>query len=136
MHLTEEEYRQLQERIKGNIKKVNVEKTLRKKKCNGYGLFIPFIKLHKLQEPTPEYKFHPTRKWRFDFAWVEQKIALEIEGGVWTKGRHGRPSGIIKDMKKHNGAMECGWRFLRVEPENLYTQNTIDMLKKLLYKSS
>ena len=43
-----------------------------------------------LPAPVPEFRFHPERKWRFDFAWPEHKIAVEQEGGVWIQGRHTR----------------------------------------------
>ena len=41
-------------------------------------------------EPELEYRFHPFRKWRFDFAWPEQKVAVEMEGGVFIGGAHTR----------------------------------------------
>ena len=41
-------------------------------------------------EVVKEFKFHPTRRWRFDYAIPTHKIALEVEGGVWTGGRHTR----------------------------------------------
>jgi len=58
-----------------------------------------------------EVKFHPTRKWRFDFV-VEGDIAIEIDGGVWG-GRHTRGGGFIKDMEKLNNATLLGYRVLR-----------------------
>lgn len=62
---------------------------------------------------VPEYKFHPTRRWRFDFAKPDEKIAVECEGGVWTGGRHTRGSGFVKDTEKYNQAAILGWRVLR-----------------------
>lgn len=64
--------------------------------------------------PVPEYKFHPTRKWLFDFAWPEQKVALEIEGGAWTGGRHTRGKGYESDCAKYSEAAVLGWKVLRV----------------------
>lgn len=60
-----------------------------------------------------EYRFHPTRKWRFDAAFPNAKVALEIEGGVWQYGRHNRASGFLKDMEKYNEAAALGWRVIR-----------------------
>ena len=61
----------------------------------------------------PEYRFHPVRKWRFDFADVKNKIAVEIDGGVWKRGRHNHPLGFIKDQDKLNSATALGWRVFR-----------------------
>ena len=53
-----------------------------------------------------EYKFHIVRKWRFDFVIghhpLNTKIAIEIEGGVFSHGRHTRGSGYVKDCEKLN----------------------------------
>lgn len=66
-----------------------------------------------------EYKFHPKRKWRFDFAIPEYKIAIEIEGGIWLIGRHNRPISMIKDFEKYNEAAKLGWRILKYTPEQV-----------------
>lgn len=79
-----------------------------------------------------EYRFHPTRKWRFDFAWVEFAVALEVDGGVWTRGAHGRGSGIVRDIEKGNAAVMLGWRVLRVQPRDLRTMATVEMIRKTL----
>lgn len=54
------------------------------------------------------------RNWRFDFAWLERKIAVEFEGGVHIRGRHSRGAGFEKDAEKYNTALVMGWRVLRV----------------------
>ncbi len=59
------------------------------------------------------------RKFRFDAANPTQKIAIEIEGGLWISGRHNRPVGMEQDMKKYNAAVLDGWRVLRYSPETL-----------------
>lgn len=64
-------------------------------------------------ELTPEYKFHPIRKWRFDYAITHKKIAIEIEGGEYIQGRHMRPAGYAADCEKYNTATIMGWRVLR-----------------------
>jgi very-short-patch-repair endonuclease len=60
-----------------------------------------------------EYRFHPDRRWRFDFAFPIQQIAVEVEGGTWVNGRHNRASGIEDDMEKYNEATQLGWSVLR-----------------------
>ena len=61
-----------------------------------------------------EYRFHPTRKWRMDYAWPSHMIALEVEGAVWTRGRHTRGSGFVNDISKYNAATMLGWRVFRI----------------------
>lgn len=60
-----------------------------------------------------EYRFDEKRKWRFDFADPVSRIAIEIEGGAWTYGRHNRSEGFIQDCEKYNAAAVHGWRVLR-----------------------
>jgi very-short-patch-repair endonuclease len=63
-----------------------------------------------------EYRFHPTRKWRFDYAHPQTLIAIELEGGIWMRGggRHNRASGFEKDLEKSNAACAHGWRVFRL----------------------
>lgn len=85
-----------------------------------------------LPAPVAEWRFHPTRKWRFDWAWPEpHKIALEINGGVWTKGRHTRGAGYTRDMSKLNAAQLLGWRVFQVTPNELLTVG-LDTVKAAL----
>lgn len=63
--------------------------------------------------PHGEWKFHPKRRWRFDFAWPDEMIAVEIEGGVYSRGRHTRGAGYISDMEKYNEAQRMGWQVYR-----------------------
>lgn len=76
-----------------------------------------------------EFRFHPHRRWRFDYAIPEHKIALEVEGGVWTGGRHISPKGFLGDMEKYNTATLMGWRVLRTTPDDLYKNATLKMIK-------
>lgn len=80
-------------------------------------------------ECVKEYAFYKPRKWRFDYALPAYKIALEVEGGVWTQGRHVRPKGFLNDMTKYNTAALYGWCVLRTTPDKLMSQKTLDMLK-------
>jgi hypothetical protein len=67
----------------------------------------------ELPPATPEYRFAPPRRWRFDRAWVVERVAIELEGGVWSGGRHTRPAGYEADAEKYNAATCEGWRVLR-----------------------
>jgi hypothetical protein len=59
-----------------------------------------------------EYRVVPDRKWRFDYAYPELKIGIEVHGGIWTRGGHTRGSGFIKDREKFNRAAIAGWLVL------------------------
>ena len=60
-----------------------------------------------------EYRFDPERKWRFDYCIPAVKLAVEIEGGVWTHGRHTTGSGFVADCVKYNSATANGWTVFR-----------------------
>src|SRR5258706_14640224 len=63
-----------------------------------------------------QFQFHPTRRWRFDFAWPDFKIAFEIEGAIWMRGGggHSHPIGIDPDVEEYNAAALLGWRIIRI----------------------
>lgn len=77
------------------------------------------LTVFQIPEPDIEYRFHPTRRWRLDYAWPKYKVAVEIEGGVWIKGRHNRASGFLKDIEKYNSLAEMGWILLRYQPRKV-----------------
>ena len=79
-----------------------------------------------------EHKFHPVRRWRFDYAIPAHKIAIEVEGGVWTGGRHTSPKGFLNDMEKYNTATIMGWRLLRTTPDRLCSNETLQMVRDII----
>jgi len=91
--------------------------------------FLSLCHAEGLPKPQEEYRFHPERKWRLDYCWPEHKLALEVEGGVWVRGRHTRGSGFVKDMEKYNAWAIMGGRLLRVLPDSLATGATLDMIR-------
>ena len=76
-----------------------------------------------------EFRFHPSRQWRFDFAWPEHRLALEIDGGSGGFGRHSRPSGMRGDNEKINAATLLGWRVLRVLRGEEVRLSTLDVIR-------
>jgi len=79
-----------------------------------------------------EHYFHPSRKWRFDFAWPELKIALEIEGGGWVYGRHNRPQGHENDCEKYSEAAVLGWRIIHCTPAQCKNGFMYDLLDRAM----
>jgi len=86
--------------------------------------------------PEKEYRFHPVRRWRFDYAFPEQMVAVEIEGGVWTQGRHTRGSGFVKDMEKYNAAAELGWLVFRYSPQMVESGEAVAQIEKVINERS
>ncbi len=67
-----------------------------------------------LPEPVTEYRFHPTRRWRFDYCWPAPfMVAVELDGGAYSNGRHTRGAGYEADAEKLNTAVVLGWRVVR-----------------------
>jgi hypothetical protein len=66
-----------------------------------------------LPVPKAEKLFYTGRKWRFDYFFPAELVAVEIEGGAYKYGRHNRPHGFFADMEKYNAAAEMGIRLLR-----------------------
>lgn len=113
---------------KQTIKTVNKNRQAAKK-TQIRDVFTVICKTDLGVECVKEYKFHPERRWRFDYAIPAYKIALEVEGGVWTQGRHTRPQGFLGDVEKYNTATLMGWRVFRTTPTDLYRTSTVNMLK-------
>lgn len=61
--------------------------------------------------PVEQYRFHPTRRWLFDFAWPDALLAVEIDGGQWQA--HGGRHNTDTDREKLNAAAVLGWSVLR-----------------------
>lgn len=78
--------------------------------------------VHGIKGPTDitvEHKFHPSRKWKFDFAHMPTKVAIEIEGGIHSGGRHTRGQGFQGDCEKYHEAQLMGWRVFRLTSKML-----------------
>lgn len=95
-------------------------------------LFLSLLHSFGIEKPEREYRFHDTRRFRFDFAWPEYRLAVEIEGGIWINGGHNRGVGYSKDMEKYNLATLRGWRVLRFAPKDIKNENTYLMIKECL----
>ena len=68
-------------------------------------------------ELVTEEMLNEGRRFRTDFSHAASKVAIEIEGGVWTAGRHLRPLGFISDAQKYNQLEMDGWSVLRLVPD-------------------
>lgn len=99
-------------------------KTLNIKQNN----FIKLVKAATGLDCMAEWRFHPQRKWRFDYAIPAARVAVEVEGGVFTGGRHTTGAGFTADLEKYNTAESMGWHVLRITPDVLCAPNTIRLV--------
>lgn len=85
-----------------------------------------------LPVPVTEFKFCETRKWRFDFCFLEGQVALEVQGGNFAGGSHTRGARLLKEYEKLNEAAALGYRVLYVMPAELCLKETVDLIKRCL----
>ncbi|WP_191111897.1 DUF559 domain-containing protein [Acinetobacter lwoffii] len=79
-----------------------------------------------------EFEFHPKRKWRADFHLVGKKILVEVEGAIWSGGRHTRGKGYIGDMEKYNAATMMGFQVIRFSTDQVKSGHAIQQIEKLV----
>lgn len=108
------------------------------------------IRACKLPEPEPEYRFGAMaaggpgkglrarlaevglKDWRFDFAWPELMLAVEVEGGGWIKGRHNTGTGFLEDLKKYGAAQRLGWTIYRTAGELIASGEAVKTIEQLI----
>lgn len=102
---------------------------------------VPFemqCRLAGLPEPQKEYKFHPKRRWRFDFAWpapfvsFKDPVALEVQGGLFVQGRHSRGAALLKEHEKLNAAALLGWRILYCTPKQIADGSALSLVEQAI----
>ena len=79
-----------------------------------------------------EYQAIPGRRFRFDFCWVKERLAVEIQGGTYSRGAHARPLGIKRDYEKGNLAVKHGWRVLQFDADMVKSGQALDFTEKVL----
>lgn len=72
------------------------------------------------------------RKWALDFAFLEHRIALEVEGGYAIGGRHTSAKGFLADAEKYNTLALLGWRLLRVTPRDVKSGAALTLVQRAL----
>lgn len=83
-------------------------------------------------EFVQEFKFHTSRKWRADFHIKNTKLLIEVEGGIWSGGRHTRGKGYLGDMEKYNAATMMGFQVLRFSTEQVTSGFAIKQIEGLV----
>ncbi|MDE2100913.1 MAG: hypothetical protein KGL39_26945 [Patescibacteria group bacterium] len=97
-----------------------------------------------LPAAVQEYRFLPGRRFAFDWAFPEEKIAVEIEGGFFGKGKacpvckrrpvagHGSIERLLSDKEKYNEAALLGWLVLRVIPDDVASGAALTLIERAL----
>lgn len=87
-----------------------------------------------IPEPVREYRFAKSigRQWRFDAAYPDKLVAIEVEGGIWVHGRHNRGAGYEEDLLKYATATVMGWRVLRFGSKLIKSGDAVEMIGSLL----
>ena len=79
-----------------------------------------------------EFYFHPERKWRADFHLIDKKILVEVEGGIWSGGRHTRGKGYLRDLEKYNAATMMGFQVIRFSTDQVKSGHAIQQIEKMV----
>ena len=108
------------------------------------------IRAHKLPVPVREHRFAAEavggpgkgvrqrlkeaglKDWRFDMAWPDLMLAVEIEGGAWVGGRHTRGAGFAEDLRKYDAAMRLGWNVYRCDGSLVKSGHAVQTIRHLI----
>ncbi|QOW46951.1 MULTISPECIES: hypothetical protein [Acinetobacter] len=97
----------------------------------GEATLAQHLKLYNI-EFQAEFQFNPERRWRADFYIVGSNVLIEVEGGIWSSGRHTRGKGYIADMEKYNSATALGYSVYRYSTEQVKSGKAIDEIRRLV----
>ena len=106
------------------------------------------LRLNKITQYETQYKFHPTRRWKFDFAWPDKMIAIEVEGNTFGRickkkvygkvcnqrlagGRHTQGTGFEKDCEKYNTAALMGWKVYRIPSSMIKGGKSFELINEI-----
>jgi len=96
---------------------------------------LPFDALCRaagLPVPEAEVPVVPGRRFRWDWAWKEHRVALEVQGGVWTRGRHTRGAGYSRDTEKLNEGQLAGWLVLYATTQQVSSGQALEWVRRAL----
>ena len=113
------------------VARSNVKQKFRPKVSKGEALLENHLNALKIPF-TREFKFHPDRKWQADFRIDGMPILVEVEGGVFSNGRHTRGEGYTKDCEKYSAAAVNGWLVIRGTTAQIKAGLVIQWIEKLI----
>lgn len=125
------EYKKLCRKLTKNKPQTKSVRPTRKKHESAEGILATQLQaLNVLFER--EFRFHSTRRWRADFHIVGRQLLIEVEGGVWSEGRHTRGKGYMGDMEKYNEATALGYQIIRFETTQVTSGYAFRWIEKFL----
>jgi very-short-patch-repair endonuclease len=99
-------------------------------------LLLLHIRAAGIPEPVQQFRFHPVRRWRADFAWPDAMLLVEVDGATWSRGRHTRGRGYERDCEKVNAATLLGWRVLRFTRQQVESGYAIQTIEQALEQAT
>ena len=123
------EYKKLSKKPRRTKRRVTVKKE--RVVSEGEATLAQHLKSYNI-EFQAEFQFNPERKWRADFYIVGSNVLIEVEGGIWSSGRHTRGKGYLGDMEKYNSAQGLGYSVYRYSTEQVKSGKAIDEIRRLV----
>jgi hypothetical protein len=114
-----------------------VAKKPRKKRANSVKTILEDRLINQIIDaglplPAREFRFHPKRLWRFDLVWKSLRLAVEVNGAIYTGGRHSRGAGLEGDYEKINEAQILGWQVFQFSGGQIRRGEAVEMIKRAL----
>ena len=74
------------------------------------------------------------RRFEIDFAWLDARLGVEIQGGIWRRGggAHSRPANLERDVEKAQAALRLSWRIVPVTPQQVKSGYALELIEELL----
>lgn len=84
--------------------------------------------------PVAEVKFHDTRKWRLDFAYPDAMVAIEYQGGNFSRGKGGHSSiaGLMRDYEKFTEASLLGWTLILIDAASVRSGQAVEWVRRAM----
>ena len=84
--------------------------------------------------PQTEHRFHPERKWRLDYAYPDLRIAIEYQGGNFSRGKGGHSSvaGLMRDYEKFTEASLLGWTLILIDAASVRSGQAVEWVRRAL----
>lgn len=82
--------------------------------------YLTQCRMYGLPEPEREYKAIDGRKYKWDFYFRQNRLLVEIQGGIWLKmSGHNTGKGIERDAEKLNLATCAGFNVLQITAKTI-----------------